>query len=234
MRADWESSAQAWIDALPTDETRRVCDPHVLSAVDPKPGERILDLGCGEGRMLKKLQASPALAYGVDLTQALLKEATKQDAAVARADAEHLPFADGAFHTVLCYLALLDFPNYAVSVREMARVTRSGGKVVLLDLAPFFTAPPMPWVKDEEGRYRHRILDGYAYESGARAAWKGISVVNYHRPAEMVFGAFLGAGLSLEHLSEPKPSPDQIRNREVRTLWYRVPMAWLTVWRKPA
>ena len=56
-----------------------------------------------------------------------------RDVTLREADAEHLPFTDASFDTVVCALALCTIPNPAAAVGEMRRVLVPGGRLLLLD-----------------------------------------------------------------------------------------------------
>ena len=75
----------------------------------------------------------------VDVSERMLELAAQRAHRLRRevellvADAQALPFDDGAFDTVVATLALCSIPDDAAGVREMARVLRPGGRLVLLD-----------------------------------------------------------------------------------------------------
>src|SRR5688572_286158 len=108
----------------------------------PRPGNRILDVGCGEGTgevAIGRLHLSQLRLAGVDLSvekvaaarQATLN--TNQRAWFAAGDACLLPFADGAFDSTYCVAVLQHIRNVDAAVRELARVTTSGGRVVCVE-----------------------------------------------------------------------------------------------------
>ena len=109
-----------------------------LARLRPRPGERVLDVGCGTGVLLQALlEAQPAVeATGVDPVPAMLVQAGKrlQDSVVlVRAWADDLPFPDGAFHAVVCNSAFHYFPHPAAALAELHRVLAPGGRLVLVD-----------------------------------------------------------------------------------------------------
>lgn len=113
----------------------------LLEAACLRPGEQVLDVACGTG--LVTLAAARAVGLegrvtGVDLSQAMVDVARQQAAArelpqthFARMDAEHLSLPDGSFDVVLCALGLMYVPDVRQALREMRRVLRSGGRLVL-------------------------------------------------------------------------------------------------------
>ena len=100
-------------------------------------GQTVLEVGCGTGRFLAALAAEGAAAAGVDPDPGMVEFAKRRGGAVvAQARAEYLPFPDARFDATLA-VTVLEFVDDAVSaVEEMARVTRSGGRIVVGFLNP--------------------------------------------------------------------------------------------------
>lgn len=106
------------------------------------PGARVLDLACGTGDLALAILARhpDAQVVGVDPSRAMLDIAgAKAARRGARLElevgiAEELPFADGTFAGVSIAFGLRNVPDRARGLAEMARVTRPGGRVVVLEL----------------------------------------------------------------------------------------------------
>lgn len=103
-------------------------------------GDRILDLGCGEGRhAISAYMARAVESVGVDLSMKDLKttaerfgefvepENNDKHLLLAISDGQHLPFADNSFDKVICSEVLEHIPDYAAVLREIGRVLRTGG-----------------------------------------------------------------------------------------------------------
>jgi SAM-dependent methyltransferase len=97
------------------------------------PAEAFLDAGCGDGRYLAALAAElPMRRAGVDISERILDTARLQtDAELRRANLESLPFADGEFDLVLCSQVVEHVVDANAAARELARVLRPGGTLVL-------------------------------------------------------------------------------------------------------
>jgi ubiquinone/menaquinone biosynthesis C-methylase UbiE len=107
------------------------------------PGGRILDLGCGTGedtRRLAALVGPTGAALGVDASEAMIgvarrrTEGTGLPATFQLGDAAALDFLDAAFDATRCERLLVHMPEPATVLAEMVRVTRPGGRVVVIDL----------------------------------------------------------------------------------------------------
>jgi SAM-dependent methyltransferase len=118
-----------------TDQTLRVAKV--------RPGERVLDLATGTGITAIAARERGATVTGVDLTPELLQVARSKargegfdDIDFREGDAEALPFADASFDVVLSTCGHMFAPDQASVAAELARVTRSGGRVVFLAWTP--------------------------------------------------------------------------------------------------
>jgi ubiquinone/menaquinone biosynthesis C-methylase UbiE len=113
----------------------------LLAAAALAPGEQVLDVACGTG--LIAFQAAAAVGalgsvLGVDLSGRMVEAASRRaaglrlpNASFARMDAERLDLPDASVDVALCSLGLMYLPDPAQALREMARVLRPGGRLVL-------------------------------------------------------------------------------------------------------
>ena len=118
----------------------------------------ILDVACGTGDMVLELMKHGCKVTGIDLSEEMLTIAQQKTAAAVRmGNAEALPFADGEFDAVTCAFGVRNFVHLEAGLREMLRVLKPGGKLVILELAtpdsalikPFYrlyTRHVIPWL----------------------------------------------------------------------------------------
>ena len=108
----------------------------------PRPGNRILDVGCGEGTAeirIGRLHVSQIRMVGVDVMIERVMVARHQTTghnlrvAYATADACYLPFRDGAFDSTFCVAVLQHIGDVETAVSEFARVTRPGGRALVVE-----------------------------------------------------------------------------------------------------
>jgi len=113
----------------------------LMACAAPATGQRVLDVACGSG--LVTLPVAQAVApqghvVGVDLSEQMVEAARERalernvsNVSFARMDAERLELADTSFDVALCALGLMFMPDPEQAVREMRRVLRPGGRLVL-------------------------------------------------------------------------------------------------------
>jgi SAM-dependent methyltransferase len=234
----WEASANAWIQdvgGLGDFGRRHVLDPVMLREARACAPQSVLDVGCGEGRFCRMLRAHGVRATGVDPTPALLAAARARhhDGAYVRGAAERLPFADAAFDLVVSYLSLIDIADVEPAIMEMTRVLAPGGTMLIANLNSFNTAcADRGWVKDAAGRRLHYPIDHYLEERAMWIEYRGIRIVNHHRPQTMYLRALLRAGLILRDFEEPAPTADAPEPKASN--YRRVPWFHVMRWQKPA
>ena len=117
-----------------------------LERLDVRPGQRLLDAGCGEGRHCFGALERGAHVVGLDLDRdslrlagrALTRRAAERSAsgpkqlgAMLQGDTFHLPFRDGSFDRVICAEVMEHVHDYRAAARELARVTKPGGRIAV-------------------------------------------------------------------------------------------------------
>ena len=114
----------------------------VVDRLDPRPGLRWLDLACGTGAVAERAAARGAQVTGVDLAPALIE--TARERAAERGleieyrvgDCECLELPDASFDVASSTFGVMFTPDHAATARELARVTRPGGRIALANWTP--------------------------------------------------------------------------------------------------
>ncbi len=121
-----------------------------LFLLEPKAGERVLDVGCGTGTFLKLLRVEDPESLrgadsnvsldliGIDVSEDMLREARKNASGISLrcADASALPFANESFDAVVSILALHHMSEAVKkqAIGEATRVLKKDGRLIILDL----------------------------------------------------------------------------------------------------
>jgi ubiquinone/menaquinone biosynthesis C-methylase UbiE len=146
-------------------ETGMIVGEELCEAVDVMPGERVLDVACGQGNgSVAAARRSWEKVVGIDYVPALIERACERaacehlDIEYVVGDAENLPFDDAAFDVVLSTFGAMFAPNQQRTADELLRVCKPGGRVGMANWVPegyvgqmFATtvkhAPPPPGVQ---------------------------------------------------------------------------------------
>lgn len=235
MTNGWDESAAAWIADMGEhgDFGRRyVLDPVMVPRALALQPKAMLDVGCGEGRFCRMLAKHGVAVTGIDPARALIEHARERDphGTYLEADAANLPFDDSAFDLVVSCLSLIDIPDVAAAIAEMARVLKPGGRLLIANSNPWNTAGDgegLGWALDADGRKAHFRIDNYLQERAQWIEWRGIRIVNYHRPLSTYMKLLLDQGLRLTFYDEPRPMADAPPRAHdyVRAPWFLV-MEW--------
>lgn len=105
------------------------------SALDIGPGERVLDLAAGTAVSTVELAGSGAWCVAADFSVGMLAAGAARSVPKVAGDATRLPFADGVFDAVTISFGLRNVVDHVAGLREMARVTRPGGRLVVCEFS---------------------------------------------------------------------------------------------------
>jgi len=115
---------------------------HLVRALDPKPGEKWLDVATGTGGVAARAARAGADVTGSDLSPGLIETAKQQAAAenlhvtYEVGDAEELPYGNGDFDVVSSSVGVTFAPDHRAVAHELGRVTKPGGRLGLIAWEP--------------------------------------------------------------------------------------------------
>lgn len=222
---DWEDQAAWWRDQLAADATYEALTKPLIEALLPFGGPRLLDLGCGEGRIARHLQSAGREVVGLDVNPSLLADTGVPSlvAELPHLDAVRNGSFDGAYVVlVLEHIADLDRFFY-----ETARVVRPGGVLAAVLNHPVITAPSATTVVDPtDGEVFWRWGD--YFEPGVTMERAGDrSVPFHHRSMADLLTAAAAAGWLLDQLIELPGTGDGPVESTYRTIPVLAGVRWL-------
>ena len=207
--AQWERHADWWQRAYSEGADAEYEDQILpLVARQVQGARRILDVGCGEGQVARRMASTGAEVVGLDPTAAQVEVARARAGGprYLQARAEALPCRDGSFDTVVVCLALEHVDAFEAAIAEVARVLEPGGRFVLLLCHPLLQAPGSAWIDD-------RILGEMYWRVGAylederrfHEVAPGVDLLFVHRPLSRYVHALGRAGLLIDDMIEEAP-----------------------------
>ena len=148
--------------------------------LDLRPGEKVLDLAAGTAVSTVELAKSGAWCVACDFSQGMLAAGRHRDLPKVVGDGMYLPFADGTFDAVTISYGLRNIHDHEAALREMARVTRPGGRLTIAE----FSTPVVPVFSTVYKEYLMRLIppiaravssnpDAYVYLAESIRAWPG-------------------------------------------------------------
>lgn len=147
-------------------------------ALDLRPTDRCLDLAAGTAVSSVELAKSGADVVACDFSIGMLSEGLDRGIPLIAGDALHLPFADASFDAVTISFGLRNVADTAAALRELARVTKPGGRLVVCEFshptwAPFRTTYTEYLMRalPEVARRVSSNPDAYVYLAESIRAW---------------------------------------------------------------
>jgi ubiquinone/menaquinone biosynthesis C-methylase UbiE len=215
--ADWWDSKQGESGDL---WHRALVDPSLLEVVGNCRNKDILDLGCGNGYLARRLARAGARVTAVDSSARMIKNAKAHDQGGPRiryicSDAASLKLADARFDIVYANMSLDDIENAEGAIKEVGRVLKAGGRFVASISHPCFDngsnsgwvmeksagEPPMVFRRIRAYRRSFREMCLWRVEDGRREYTRW-----YHRPLSWYAWAFRSSGFAITRLEEPMPT----------------------------
>jgi SAM-dependent methyltransferase/uncharacterized OsmC-like protein len=116
----------------------------LLATLELRAGDRLLDLGCGGGLLLRDALAAGATVTGLDHSEEMVRLARRRapGAEVVLGSAEQLPFASAAFTAIAMSVVFLFLPDPLAVLRECRRVLAPGGRLALYTTSPALRGTP--------------------------------------------------------------------------------------------
>ena len=229
-REAWDANAPFWDQRMGegNDFVNDLIWPATRLLLDPRPGERLLDVGCGNGLYARKLAdlGTDVIAFDFAPEMVRLAQARTTPEQLARIDYQVLDatneslllgLGENSFDGAICQMALMDMSDIEPLMRALARLLRPQGRFVFSVMHPCFNSAHTKHVGELEDQGGQVIItysikvSRYMTPTLARgAAIPGQShpQVYFHRPLETLLGAAFAQGLVLDGLQERAFAPD--------------------------
>jgi SAM-dependent methyltransferase len=150
----------------------------ILRALALRGGDRLLEIGCGGGLLLRDALAGGASATGLDHSEEMVRLARERapGAEVRLACAEKLPFADASFSAVAMSIVFFFFERPGLVLEECCRVLIANGRIAAYTTAPELRGTPA--APEPLARFGHFYTDGQLAELARAAGLRDVAVDN--------------------------------------------------------
>jgi ubiquinone/menaquinone biosynthesis C-methylase UbiE len=215
--ASWDPVARwysGWVGIDGSRHHRELAIPALMELLNPRPGELVLDLGCGPGVLSPEIASRRASLTGIDLSPRLIAVAQRNHGSIARfliGDATRLvsmpTLSPESFDAATFLLSLQDISPLHDALRGVAWVLRPGGRVVIAMTHPCFRVPRQSgWGFDEKRSLQFRRIDRYLSQLSVPMQQypAGLSgtTISYHRPLEEYVNELAACGLAIDAMRE--------------------------------
>jgi SAM-dependent methyltransferase len=223
----WEEQAENWVRWARTPGHDAYADyaGSFFELLPPARG-RTIELGCGEGRVVRDLTRMGYEAIGIELSKSLLRHAVASDptGSYVRADARKLPFGDATVDLVIAYNSLMDIEDMPTAVREVARVLGPDGRFCFSVTHPFADAGGFEGPSAEAPFViRGSYLAEQDFEQTVERSGLSMTFSGWAYPLQSYFVALEAAGFLVERLREPGAPEGAVERDPAERRWQRVP-----------
>jgi SAM-dependent methyltransferase len=238
-REAWNENAAFWDERMGegNDFVEVLTWPATNRLLELQPGERALDIACGNGLTTRRMAAIGAMVVACDFAAEMVALARNRTTENTERISYHvldctdeealLALGEGQFDAALCSMALFDMAEIEPLMRALARLLRPGGRFVFSVLHPCFNHARMVQMAEMEDRageivtlYSVKVF-GYITPSiahGAAIEGQPKPQLYFDRPLQDLFGAAFAAGFVLDGLEERAFPPDHSSGRH--------PLSW--------
>lgn len=225
-----------WVGKDGSEHHRKLAIPAVMKLLDPKKGEHIIDIGCGQGVLAPYIHKTGAKYTGVDVSDRLLQAAEKRHKGKGRfflGDARHLDrirgLEAGAYDGAVFLLSIQDMDPLEDALQSAAWALKDGGRVVIVMTHPAFRIPRQSgWGWDENRKLQFRRIDRYltplAVPMKSHIGRQSGKTISFHRPLSAYINGLAAVGLLVDALDElptykkasgPNAKAENLANQEI-------------------
>lgn len=230
-REAWNENAAFWDERMGegNDFVEVLIWPATQRLLALRPGEKVVDIACGNGLYSRRMAALGAEVVAFDFAEEMILQARRRTTQHAERieyllldatdEAALLALGEGEFDAALCNMALFDMAEVKPLLRALARLLRPSGRFVFSVLHPCFNSSHITHVAEMEERegkivtlYSVKVF-GYmtpTVDYGLAMQGQPRPQLYFHRPLEVLLGAAFEAGFVLDGLEERAFPPDHL------------------------
>ncbi len=241
VRDIWNANADFWDGRMGEGNAfhKTLIEPTQLRLLDVKPGQRILDVACGNGQFSRKMASLGAVITGIDFSVRMIEIAKSKPSknveylVVDASNQADLAKLSHEFDSVVCTMAMMDMEKIDPLIAYTPRLLKKNGIFVFSVLHPCFHSGEH-WIGQEQDDLQGELRDKYFVKVSdylVESRLTGIAMVGqpraqyyFHRPLSSIFGSFFRAGFVLDGFEEPS-FKDLVSERMFDNVFRNIPPA---------
>jgi SAM-dependent methyltransferase len=205
----WSNLADWWEGEVSNDPAyENLVTPLLLRILGPEAGKSYLDLGSGEGRVIRSVSRTGATVHGVEINRQLARRSALAGPTMVGSLPDLGFIVEDAYDGAYCVLVIEHIGEHGRFFAETARVVTPGGVLALVANHPTWTAPDSTPITDTDGEVLWRpgayFSSGVVYEHAGEG-----HIIFYHRTMAELMNSARAAGWCLDEMIE-MPHPDLI------------------------
>lgn len=229
MPSGWNDLAEwydGWVGKDGSKYHNKLAIPTVLDLLQAQPGERILDVGCGQGVLAPHIRSMKAQYTGVDVSEKLLEFAqshhTHEKATFLQVNASqvHTHFSENSFDAAVFLLSIQDMNPLDQILKSVSKVLTKSGRIIILMTHPAFRIPRQSaWGEETARKIKYRRIDRYLTpldipRKEYPGKKSGVSI-SFHRPIYSYINELSALGFTTTKMVEV--APNNIMDKPNRT-----------------
>jgi len=224
VRSVWDQLASFWDEKMEAGATwqRTLIQPCVERLLQLEPGERILEIACGNGEFARRMTELGGQVLATDFSERMLERARARGGDVdyrwadATDEEELLALGEpGSFDGVVSNMAIMDMESIEPMIRAASRLLKRAGRFVFSTLHPAFNSGDVrPAVELDLDGGVTEVYSVKVSSYGRSFSGKGVALPDqpyeqwyFHRPLRMILEPFFVHGFALDGLEEPLLTP---------------------------
>ncbi len=229
-REAWNATAQIWDERMGdegNDFHKYLVRPAIEKLLQLKAGQKILDIGCGNGLTTRRLASLGAKVIGIDFASEMINNARKRtdynqqlikyQILDATDETALLKLGENSFDAAVSAMALMDMAEIEPLFRALRKLIRPGGCFIFAVMHPCFnsmhTSMTAELIENESEFYTEYFIKVKSYLKATQT--RGLALENqpqphtyFHRPLHILLNTAFKAGFVLDGLEEPAFPPE--------------------------
>ena len=248
---EWDKIAKKWDNATRNGNWfhKYLIYPSILEILGNPEGQKILDVGCGNGHLSYMLHSKGALVTGIDKSEEMIQVCRQNYSYIRflKMDITKTTDIQSTYDIAIFNNSLQDMEQYQDAIINTRKLLKINGSIIIIIKHPCFhprlqgngwkiafesdgrcsmTGYGLTSLLEEKEKYKgvYFTMDNYYSNAPHCREWYGESTTSFTRTLEEYFHAIISAGFTIGEILEPRPKPDgEIEHKYLYNLLTRIP-----------